>query len=76
MPRVTSKGQITIPQDVRAKFGFFPGTEVDVIAEGNKAIIVKSVRENMFKKWLGRGKPRNKEDIDLMIQGLRGRSDE
>ena len=47
MPRVTSKGQITIPQDVRDKFGFLPGTEVDVIAEGNKAIIVKSVRENI-----------------------------
>lgn len=76
MPRITSKGQITIPRDIRDKFGFLPGTEVEIIAEGNKALIVKSTHENMFSKWLGRGKARDKEDIDLMVHRLRGRSDE
>jgi len=76
MPRVTSKGQITIPQDIRDKFGFLPGTDVDIVAEGNRALIVKSRRENMFFKWLGRGKLWDKEDIDLMVHRLRGRSDE
>ena len=76
MPRITSKGQITIPQEIRNKFGFLPGMEVNVIAEGNKALIVKSTHENTFLKWLGRGKRRNKKDIDHMIDGVRGRSDE
>lgn len=76
MPRITTKGQITIPQDIRNKFGFFPGMEVDIIVDGNKALIVKSKRENMFMKWLGRGKGQNKQDIDLMVDEFRGRSDE
>jgi AbrB family looped-hinge helix DNA binding protein len=76
MPRITSKGQVTIPQDIRNKFGFLPGMEVDIIAEGNKALIVKSRRENRFTKWVGRGKRRSKKDIDQMIDKVRGRSDE
>ena len=48
MPRITSKGQITIPQNLRNNFGLFPGMEVDIIAEGNRALIVKSRRENRF----------------------------
>lgn len=76
MPRITSKGQITIPRDIRDRFGFLPGTEVDVVAEGDKALIVKSRRENIFLKWLGRGASRRKEDIDLWVDELRGRVDE
>ena len=76
MPRITSKGQITIPQDIRNKFGFLPGMEVDIIAEGNKALIVKSRRENRFIRWLGKGKQRTKKDIDQLIDGIRGRSGE
>jgi len=75
MTRITSKGQITIPQEIRNKFSFLPGTEVDVISEGNKVLIVKSKRENAFMKWLGRGKRRNKHNIDRMINQLRGRTD-
>jgi len=76
MPRITSKGQITIPQDIRKKFGFLPGTEVDIIAEDNKALIVKSSSENNFLKWLGRGRRRSKQHIDHMIDQLRGGIDE
>ena len=76
MPRITSKGQITIPQEIRNKFGFLPGMEVDIIAEGNKALIVKSRRENRFMNWLGRGKRRSKIEIDQMVEEIRGRFDE
>ena len=76
MPKITSKGQVTIPQEIRNKFGFLPGIEVDIVPEGEKALIVKSTRENMFLKWLGRGKLRNKKDIDLLVHKLRGRTDE
>ena len=76
MPKVTSKGQITIPKDIRNKFGFLPGEDVDVIDEGGNALIIKSRRKNRFLDWLGRGKQRNKGNIDLMVDRLRGRSDE
>jgi len=39
--RITSKGQVTIPQDVREKLGLLPGTDVDVVVDGHSARIVK-----------------------------------
>lgn len=76
MPRVTIKGQITIPKDIRNRFGFLPGMEVDVIADGNKVLLVKSRRENKFMKWLGRGAQQEKQGVDLIVDQLRGRIDE
>lgn len=39
--RITSKGQVTIPQDVRETLGLLPHTEVDFIVEGSTVRIVK-----------------------------------
>ena len=39
--RVTSKGQVTIPIEVREKLGIFPYTEVDFEVHGNTARLVK-----------------------------------
>lgn len=50
--RVTSKGQITIPQDVREKAGFLPGTDVDVIYDEGEVRIVKAAPDG---KTLSRG---------------------
>jgi len=76
MPRITSKGQITIPQSIRNKFGFMPGMDVEIIVEGNKALIVKSRSENKFMKWLGRREKQSRTTIDRMVDQLRGRTDE
>ncbi|HEY0573601.1 MAG TPA: AbrB/MazE/SpoVT family DNA-binding domain-containing protein [Pseudonocardia sp.] len=38
--RITSKGQITIPQQVRRELGLEPGDEVDVVVDGGVARIV------------------------------------
>jgi antitoxin PrlF len=37
--RMTSKGQVTIPLDLREKFGLGPGTEVEVVAGEDGAIV-------------------------------------
>ena len=50
--------------------------DVDIIAEDNKAFIVKSTSGNPFMKWLGRGGKRKKEDMDTLIDHLRGKNDE
>ena len=76
MSRITKKGQITIPKEIRNKFGFHPGTDVHIIARENEAHIVKSWEKNIFLKWLGRGKKRDKKSIDLMVDQFRGRIDE
>ena len=40
--RVTTKGQVTIPQDVRRSLGIFPGTEVEFVLNGNSANLIKA----------------------------------
>ena len=37
--RITSKGQVTIPQDVRNKLGLHPNTEVEFIVERGRAVL-------------------------------------
>jgi antitoxin PrlF len=39
--RVTSKGQVTIPADIRERFGFLPDTEVDFVVDGDTVRIVR-----------------------------------
>jgi antitoxin PrlF len=34
--RVTSKGQVTIPQDIRKTLGIAPASEVEFVREGNR----------------------------------------
>ncbi|MDQ3696800.1 MAG: AbrB/MazE/SpoVT family DNA-binding domain-containing protein [Gemmatimonadota bacterium] len=39
--RITSKGQVTIPQHIRERHGLLPGTEVAFVDAGNTVRIVK-----------------------------------
>ena len=75
MPKITTKGQVTIPQDVRNRFALLPGTEVNFVTEGNKVFIVRSRRKNAFLEWLGKGKLPNKDDADRFISQQIGRTD-
>jgi len=40
--RITSKGQVTIPQSIRERMGLLPNTEVDFVIKGNYVQIIKS----------------------------------
>jgi len=40
--RVTSKGQVTIPIEVRQKAGLLPNTEVEFVVRGNTVIVKKA----------------------------------
>jgi AbrB family looped-hinge helix DNA binding protein len=41
--RITSKGQVTIPQKIREKFGWLPETNVMFeVADGGKVLLVKT----------------------------------
>jgi AbrB family looped-hinge helix DNA binding protein len=44
--RVTTKGQVTIPQEVRERLGIFPGTEVEFVVHGDSAKLVKTKPKN------------------------------
>lgn len=55
--RVTSKGQVTIPQYIREKMGITPNSEVEFIEENGRVYIQKSEtlskRSNKFRKFRG-----------------------
>lgn len=40
--RITSKGQVTIPQAVRESAGLLPDTEVDFVLDGDAVRIIKA----------------------------------
>lgn len=40
--RITTKGQVTIPLQVREQLGLLPNTEVDFSVEGNRVVITKA----------------------------------
>jgi AbrB family looped-hinge helix DNA binding protein len=42
--RITSKGQVTIPVEIRERAGMLPGTEVDFELEGETVRIVRAMR--------------------------------
>ncbi len=39
--KVTTKGQVTIPQHIREKLGITPATEVDFVEEDGRILLVK-----------------------------------
>jgi AbrB family looped-hinge helix DNA binding protein len=56
--RVTTKGQVTIPQEIREKLRITPAVEIDFIEEKNRVYLVK--REGRKK---GSGKFKNLRGI-------------
>lgn len=62
--RITSKGQITIPQQVRRQLGLQPGDEVDIVVQDGVARIVpagepRTRGQRVVEALLGKG------DVDL-----------
>jgi AbrB family looped-hinge helix DNA binding protein len=55
--RVTTKGQITIPQHIREKLGITPASEIDFIEEKGRVYLVKKTGEDIttrkFRKMRG-----------------------
>ena len=56
MSKVTAKYQITMPLEVRKELGIVPGTEVDIVKEGEKYVLVVDPIAEIKKKWRGRFK--------------------
>jgi AbrB family looped-hinge helix DNA binding protein len=70
--RITSKGQVTIPQPIRRKLGLHPNTEVRFEIEGN-AVRIRKVRgaagrgERLVAHLKGRGTIRMSTDQILAL---------
>lgn len=62
--RITAKGQVTIPEDVRERAGFMPGTDVEFRFEAG---VVRLVKANTSAGRRTRGQK--------LVENLRGRGD-
>ena len=53
--RVTTKGQVTIPQHIRERLGITPHSEVDFVVEDDKVILVKkgTAEDGLFDRFKG-----------------------
>jgi AbrB family looped-hinge helix DNA binding protein len=62
--RITSKGQVTIPQDIRERYGLLPHTEVEFVVEGETVFLCKANGENhRMRAWLDQA--RGSADIKM-----------
>ncbi len=73
--QITSKGQVTIPQNIREKFGFLPHTEVEFIEENGNIIMRKvtggSTRVSQFLDQI-RGRYKSTLSTDEIMKLTRG----
>ncbi len=48
--KITTKGQVTIPKEVRERLGLLPHTEVDFEIRNDEVVLTKSARGRRGKK--------------------------
>jgi antitoxin PrlF len=71
---VTSKGQITVPQEIRERLGLKKGDRVEFVAEKTRTIVRRAkTPENPFKKYEGilGGFPGGKKEINAWVRSMR-----
>ena len=57
--RVTTKGQVTIPKQIRKRLGIVPGSEVEFVEQESGVVLTKRVESSMvsdddFEAWAAR----------------------
>jgi len=72
MSKVTDKYQITLPKGVRKELGIVPGTDVDIVKEGKRFLLVVNPADGIKRKWRGRFK--DGSTTGAYLDEVRGRS--
>ncbi|HET6180307.1 MAG TPA: AbrB/MazE/SpoVT family DNA-binding domain-containing protein [Candidatus Sulfotelmatobacter sp.] len=71
---ISSKGQVTVPQEIRNRLGLTTGDRVDFVIEGERTVIRPARSEtNPFEKYRGilGTFPGGKKEINAWIDDLR-----
>jgi AbrB family looped-hinge helix DNA binding protein len=71
--KVTSKGQVTIPKDVRERLGLRPGDAIEFVEDRRGFRVQKRVTASPFKKYRGYLKHLAGRDPDELVEQMRGR---
>lgn len=75
---ISSKGQITVPQEIRKRLGLAPGDRVEFVIEQDRTVIRPARSEvNPFEKFIGilGPFPGGEEGIKAWIDDLRSDED-
>jgi AbrB family looped-hinge helix DNA binding protein len=78
--KVTSKGQITVPVEIRRSLGVKPGDNIRFEQRDEGIRVVRDAEENPFEKWrgIGTGFPiegKGREAIVAYFREMRGHDD-
>lgn len=71
--KVTTKGQVTIPKEVRVRLGLRPGDELEFTEEEGVFRLRKRIPPAPLKKYRGYLKHLAERDPDELVQEMRGR---
>ena len=70
--KVTSKGQVTIPKEIRDKLGVHTGEDVGFEEKEGLLVISKVVAKSPFDKWVGKLKDLEGQRSDDLVREARG----
>jgi AbrB family looped-hinge helix DNA binding protein len=75
---ISSKGQVTVPQEIRKRLGLAPGDRVEFVVEGGRTVVRPARSEvNPFEKYIGIADPfpGGEEGIKAWIDDMRSDKD-
>ncbi len=72
LAKVTAKGQITIPKEIREQLGLHPGEDLGFEKRNGAFFIKKAASKSPFDKWVGvlnRNKCKKSDEIIVELRG-------
>ena len=76
---ISSKGQVTVPHEIRIRLGLKEGDRLEFVIEGDRTVIRPArITENPFEKYAGvlRTFPGGKTEINRWLADLRSEDSE
>ena len=71
--KIATKGQTTIPKEIRLRLGLRPGDELEFVEVDGEIVLRKRVRDSLFKEYRGYLKGHACKDPDELVEESRGR---
>jgi AbrB family looped-hinge helix DNA binding protein len=80
LAKVTSKGQVTVPMEIRKSLGVKPGDHLRFEPQADGIRLVRDTAENPFERWRGIGtgfpiKGEGPEAVAAFFREMRGHDD-